>query len=153
MRPVRGQILLLEGHAGLLQRIVNVGHRYLLPRTDGTVLVGSTLEEADFDHQTTDEARDELLSFAHELCPALRDFQLKHHWAGLRPATPDEQPYLGKLPNLENAWIAAGHYRAGIQLSTGTAVVMRALMLGKTPQVGISELGIREGRGLSFRTS
>ena len=151
LRPVRGQVLLLEGPSGLLKGIINVGQSYLMPRTDGSILVGATQEEVGFNQQTTAEAKRDLLKFAHDLFPALRDFQLKHHWAGLRPATPDGQPFLGKLPQLENAWIAAGHFRAGIQLSTGTAVVMRSLMLGQTPEVNVDDLDNCRGQGESSR--
>ncbi|QEG35706.1 glycine oxidase ThiO [Bythopirellula goksoeyrii] len=147
LKPVRGQILQLNGHAGILHRIVNKGPRYLMPRSDDCILVGSTQEEVGFNQQTTLEARKELLDFAHELCPTLRDFQVMNHWAGLRPATPDELPYLGQLLDWENAWIATGHFRAGIQLSTGTARVMRDLILGKSPQVDVTALGIERVQG------
>ncbi len=141
-KPVRGQIVQLSGPAGVLQRIINKGPHYLMPRSDGTILVGSTEEDVGFDQRTTGEAREELLRFAHNLCPRLREFQVDKHWAGLRPATPDELPYLGRLSHWENAWIAAGHFRSGIQLSTGTAVVLRSLILGQVPQVDVAELGV-----------
>lgn len=142
MKPIQGQILQLNGPTRPLQRIVNSGPRYLMPRNDGSLLIGSTQEDVGFNQRTTAEARHELLSFAHELCPALHDFQVENHWAGLRPATPDDLPYLGRLPRWENAWIATGHFRAGIQLSTGTAVVMRELLMGKKPRVDVADLGV-----------
>jgi glycine oxidase len=82
------------------------------------------------------------MNFARQLCPALADFTLEQSWSGLRPGTTDELPYLGRLPHHENGWIAAGHFRAGIQLSPATAVVMRSLILGQTPPVDVSSLGI-----------
>ncbi len=142
MRPVRGQIVQLDGPRIVLQRIVNCGPRYLLPRPDGTVLVGSTQEEVGFDQGTTREAREQLLEFAYGLCPQLCEFKVVQHWAGLRPGTPDELPYLGKLPTWENAWIASGHFRSGIQLSTGTAVVMRSLLMKQQAPVDIATLSV-----------
>ncbi|MDZ4656818.1 MAG: glycine oxidase ThiO [Bythopirellula sp.] len=142
IRPVRGQILLLNGPPNTLRRIVNAGPRYLTPRPDGRVLVGSTQEEVGFNKQNTVEGLAELMNFARQLCPALADFTLEQNWSGLRPGTADELPYLGRLPRYENAWIAAGHFRAGIQLSPATAVVMRSLILGQKSPVDVATLGI-----------
>lgn len=142
IRPVRGQILLLNGPPNTLRRIVNAGPRYLTPRADGRVLVGSTQEEVGFNKQNTVEGLAELMNFARQLCPALADFTLEQSWSGLRPGTTDELPFLGRLPRYENAWIAAGHFRAGIQLSPATAVVIRSLMLGQEPPVDVRTLGV-----------
>jgi glycine oxidase len=143
MRPVRGQIMLLRGPVGTLNRIVNSGPRYMTPRPDGRVLVGSTQEEVGFDKRNTVEGLAELTEFARSSCPALAKFTLEKTWSGLRPGTADDLPYLGRLPQFENGWIAAGHFRAGIQLSPATAVTMRSLMLGQTPPVDVSALSPR----------
>jgi glycine oxidase len=142
MQPVRGQILLLRGPVGTLQRIINSGPRYITSRPDGRVLVGSTQEDVGFDKRNTAAGLAELTNFACETCPALANFTVEKCWSGLRPRTADDLPYLGRLPRFENGWIAAGHFRAGIQLSPATAVVMRALMLGETPPVDVSEMGL-----------
>lgn len=142
IRPVRGQIVLLRGGPGTLRHIINVGPRYLTPRLDGRILVGSTQEEAGFaDHCTAAGVR-ELLNFSTGLCPRLANFVIEKTWAGLRPGTHDDQPYLGRIPELENAWIAAGHFRSGIQLAPATAAVMRQLMLGQAPEVDVSALSM-----------
>jgi glycine oxidase len=138
--PVRGQILLLRGPAGTLNRIINSGSRYITPRPDGRVLIGSTQEEAGFDKRNTVEGLADLTEFARTTCPALAKFTLERSWSGLRPRTADDLPYLGRLPEYENAWIAAGHFRAGIQLSPATAVVMRSLMLGEASPIDVSTL-------------
>jgi glycine oxidase len=143
IRPIRGQILLLKGQPGVVKRIVNNGPRYLTPRPDGRVLVGSTQEEVGFNKQNTVEGVAELMNFATRLCPALADFTLEQSWSGLRPGTADGLPYLGRFPNLENAWLATGHFRAGIQLSVATAVIMRSLILGQEPPVDVSELSVK----------
>jgi glycine oxidase len=141
VRPVRGQIMLLRGPIGTLNRIINWGSRYITSRPDGRVLVGSTQEEAGFDKRNTVEGIAELAGFARMTCPALATFTIEKVWSGLRPRTVDDLPYLGRLPRFENAWIAAGHFRAGIQLSAATAVVMRSLMLGEIPPVDLNGLG------------
>lgn len=140
IRPVRGQILLLNGQPGVVKRIVNAGPRYLTPRPDGRVLVGSTQEEVGFNKQNTVEGIAELMNFAKQLCPALADFTVEQSWSGLRPGTTDGLPYLGRVPEIENAWLATGHFRAGIQLSAATAVIMRSLILGQEAPVDVTEL-------------
>ena len=138
IKPVRGQIALLALKQPLLSRIVNEGPRYLVPRCDGRLLVGSTEEDAGFDRTTTAGAIGELLRFAQSLVPDLASAQLERTWAGLRPATRDGLPYLGAVPEVDNAWVAAGHFRGGLQLSTGTAVVMNQLMADERPEVDLT---------------
>lgn len=128
--PLRGQIVLLRCPTPPLRRIVNEGRRYLVPRDDGRVLVGSTEEDAGFDKRTTSAGVQGLLQLAVELAPPLAGAEVERTWAGLRPRTPDGLPLLGRLPGLDNAFVAAGHARAGLLLSTGTADVMCRLMLG-----------------------
>ncbi len=99
VKPVRGQMVLLERPQPELRHIVNVGKRYLVPRADGRVLVGSTEEDVGFDKQTTRDAIDGLLDFAHALIPAWQTAKVEKTWAGLRPATYDEIPYLGQRRN------------------------------------------------------
>lgn len=129
--PMRGQMLLFRCKEPPLRRVINEGSRYLVPRDDGRVLVGSTEEEVGFDTSNTEEGLRELRQFAHDLTPALREAELERSWAGLRPASFDGFPYLGALPGVTNAFVAAGHFRSGIYLSPGTAVVMRQLILGE----------------------
>lgn len=142
IRPVRGQILLLRGTVGTLRRIVNSGPRYITSRPDGRVLVGSTQEEVGFDKRNSVAGLADLTNFARDTCPALAGFTLEMSWSGLRPRTADDQPYLGRLPRFDNGWIAAGHFRAGIQLSPATAVVMRSMILGEPLPIDVSGLGL-----------
>jgi glycine oxidase len=131
---------LLSGARVLLSHDVYVGLRYLAPRQDGHVLVGSTMEDVGFVKENTPEATDELLSFATQLVPALAELPVETCWSGLRPGTPDGKPYLGRAGQLENIWLATGHFRAGLQLSPATAVVMRSLILGQAPPIDVSSL-------------
>lgn len=142
VKPIRGQIVLLSGPKLLFSRNVYVGMRYLTPRKDGRVLVGSTLEDIGFEKQNTPGTTAELLDFATALAPALAALPVETCWSGLRPGTADGMPYLGRVPNLQNAWVATGHYRAGLHLSPATAVLMRALLLGEPPPINVSSLGV-----------
>ena len=131
IRPVRGQMALLRVQPPLLARVVEHGKRYLVPRPDGRVLIGSTEEDAGFEKQTTAAAIAGLLEFACALVPGLAHAPLERCWAGLRPGSPDGLPFLGRVPDLDNLFVAAGHYRAGIQLSPATGMVMAELMRGE----------------------
>jgi glycine oxidase len=137
VKPIRGQIVLLSMPEMILRGIVYVGPHYLVPRDDGRILVGSTLEDAGFNRQTTSAVIQELLDFALAWVPALRGAEFERCWAGLRPATGDGLPFLGRLPELDNAFIAAGHYRSGLVLSCATAVVMAQLMQTEQPAVDL----------------
>jgi glycine oxidase len=138
VHPVRGQIALLATPAPLLERIVNEGRRYLVPRADGRLLVGSTEEDAGFDRQPTDDAIAGLVEFAKQWVPKTCTAELERTWAGLRPATADGLPYLGRVPGLANAVVAAGHFRSGLQLSPGTATVIGQLIRGLQPEIDLT---------------
>jgi glycine oxidase len=138
IRPVRGQIALLNTGPPLLHRILLEGKRYLVPRADGRVLVGSTEENAGFDKRTTAEAIGDLLALARRLVPAIGQAQLERCWAGLRPGSPEGMPFLGPVPGFDNLFVAAGHFRAGIQMSPGTALVMKELLLDQPLTVSLA---------------
>ena len=123
--PVRGQIVLFRPERPVLSHVVTVGKRYLVPRADGRILVGSTEEpEAGFEKANTPEGIRELTEFAWNLVPALREVPIEQTWAGLRPGSPDGMPFLGPVPETENVFAAVGHFRAGVQLSLGTAQIV-----------------------------
>jgi glycine oxidase len=130
VKPIRGQMVLLQNPQPALRHIVNVGQRYLVPRLDGRVLVGSTEEDAGFEKRNTEEGVAGLLDFARTLIPAWKSAVVERTWAGLRPATVDGVPYLGGVPELDNLFVAAGHFRSGIYLSPATATVMSAIVRG-----------------------
>jgi len=143
--PIRGQMVLFRCPHRPFQRVINEGLRYLVPRDDGRVLVGSTEEEVGFDKSTTVESIDELTNFACDLVYPLREAQIEATWAGLRPGSFDGFPYIGLVPGLENGFVAAGHFRSGLYLSTGTAVVAGQLIRGERPQIDLSPF--HAGRG------
>lgn len=143
--PMRGQMVLFRCEQQPFRHIINEGPRYLVPRDDGYVLAGSTEEEAGFDKSTTAEAIAELTEFAVDLVPALRKGTIEQTWAGLRPASYDGFPYIGRMPGLENAFVAAGHFRSGLHLSPGTAVVLADLMCGQTPAIDLTPFRVSRG--------
>jgi glycine oxidase len=143
--PVRGQMVLFHCERPPFRRVLNEGPRYLVPRDDGYVLAGSTEEEAGFDKSTTTEAIAELTQFAVNLVPALSKAVIEQTWAGLRPASFDGFPYIGRVPGLENVFTAAGHFRSGLQLSPGTAVVLADVLEGRTPAIDLTPFRVSRG--------
>ena len=135
IHPVRGQIALLNTGRPLLTRILLQGKRYLVPRNDCRVLVGSTEEDVGFENRTTAMAIQGLLAFAQALVPELANADVERCWAGLRPGSADGLPFLGRVPGIHNLFVAAGHFRSGIQLSPATGLVMTELMVGKKPTI------------------
>lgn len=133
IRPIRGQMLLFKFDTPPLAHIVLQNGLYLIPRRDGHLLVGSTLEDAGFDKRTTDAARDMLLQRAIALLPALRDMPIVQHWAGLRPGSPDNIPTIGRHPYLANLYINSGHFRYGVTMAPASAEVLLN-EIGGTPQ-------------------
>ena len=106
-----------------------------MPREDGRLLVGSTIEDAGFDASTTPRAIEHLLAFARRLLGDLPGATLERSWAGLRPGSADGLPFMGRAPVCPNGFIATGHFRAGLHQSTGTAVLMADLITGSSPSI------------------
>jgi glycine oxidase len=117
---VKGQMIALAVPVGLARRATWVPGAYLVPRDDGRLLIGATVEPGAFDARVTARGVSELLDAALAGAPALADFTPVEHWAGLRPGTPDGLPILGPTP-LDGFFLATGHYRNGILLAPATA--------------------------------
>lgn len=143
--PVRGQLLLYQCDSPPIHHIINDGNRYLVARDDGMLLAGSVEEEAGYNCHTTDEAIDLIRQWAETTLPVLQHTPLVRTWAGLRPGSYDGLPYMGKAPGSSNLYVAAGHFRSGLHMSCGTAVIMADLMLGNTPAIDLT--AFRVGRG------
>ncbi len=143
--PIRGQMLLYQAPTPLLAHIINVGNRYLVPREDGRILAGSVEEEVGYECATTPEALADLKRWSESVVPELRDIPIETSWAGLRPGSFDGLPYIGGIPGLENAAVAAGHFRSGLHLSCGTAVLVADLVSGQRPTIDLTPF--RVGRG------
>jgi len=136
--PVRGQIVLFKAAPGLLPGVVYRRGHYLVPRADGHILAGSTLEEVGFDQSTTAEARAELLDFAYRLLPALRQAEIVAQWAGLRPGSPGNVPTIARHPVLENLFVNSGHFRYGVTMAPAAGEVLLQRMLGMAAPVDVA---------------
>jgi glycine oxidase len=131
--PARGQIVELELPAPPLEHVVFGPRCYLVPRDDGRVLVGATVEFVGYRREVTARAVRDLLDAALRLAPVLEGATLRGSWSSFRPYTRDELPLLGRSA-VEGLLLATGHYRNGILLAPITAEIIRALVVGeKTP--------------------
>ena len=131
--PVRGQMLMYRFRPGRITRIVLSKDRYAIPRRDGRVLFGSTLEHTGFEKQTTEVAREEMHARAVEMFPELAEAEMERQWAGLRPGSPQGIPYIGAHPVLRGLFVNAGQFRNGVVLAPASTRLMADLMLGRAP--------------------
>lgn len=137
-RPVKGQMLcLLMPSRTLLKHVVRTPQAYLIPRSDGRLLVGATVEEAGYDKRTDIATIQRLHRAALELVPELRNGKILEDWAGLRPGTPDALPILGATPT-PGYYVATGHFRDGILLAPITAEVMAAVIENRPPEYDLA---------------
>lgn len=133
VKPMKGEMILFKCAEDFLPRMVLAKGRYAIPRRDGHILVGSTLEDVGFDKTPTQEALDSLRASAIELLPALADAEVVKHWAGLRPGSPEGIPYIGPVPGFEGLWLNCGHFRNGLVLAPASCQLLADLLLGREP--------------------
>jgi glycine oxidase len=124
-----------------LQHVVRAPGVYFVPRSDGRLVVGSTLEDAGFDKRVETDVIQRLHQAAIDLVPALQSARLHEAWAGLRPGTQDEQPILGETAT-QGYFAATGHYRDGILLAPITAKLMAQVILGEKPEFDLSAFSV-----------
>lgn len=129
--PIRGQILLCQAKPNLLKHIVLQEDTYLVPRRDGAILIGSTVEQTGFDLSTTTTARSMLWERATTIMPALAHYNIIRQWAGLRPQAPNGVPYICAHPGVEGLYLNAGHYRIGLTLAPASAKFLVDSILGR----------------------
>jgi glycine oxidase len=122
--PAKGQMMALRCGAVKLRKDLWSGHMYLVPRHDGRIIAGSTVEYEGFDRSVTVAGMKKILGGAISLVPALESAHIEETWAGLRPDTPDHLPILGPT-DLDGLLIATGHFRSGILLTPVTARLIR----------------------------
>jgi glycine oxidase len=126
-------LCLLMPSPPLLQHVVRSPEVYLIPRSDGRLLVGATVEEAGFDKRTDRVTIQRLHRAALALVPNLRDAKILEDWAGLRPGTPDALPILGETET-PGYYVATGHFRDGILLAPITAQITAAVIEGRAQE-------------------
>lgn len=132
IRPVRGQMIVFFAEPDQIHHLNLLRERYVIPRKDGRVLIGSTLEEAGFEKSTTAEAKEELYRIAMEMFPLLKRTPIEDHWAGLRPGSPSGIPYIGRYPGVDGLYINAGHFRNGLVTGPASARLLADLLLDRS---------------------
>jgi glycine oxidase len=138
IKPMRGQMLLYKFDAPPLPYVVLQEDLYLIPRRDGHLLVGSTLEDAGFDKSTTEVARTSLRLRAEAMLPALCGMDIVRHWAGLRPGSPGNIPTIARHPALLNCHINSGHFRYGVTMALASAEILYNEMTGAPQSLDIA---------------
>lgn len=133
--PARGQMILLVAPPGAVRRIILWKDRYLIPRLDGRLLAGSTVEEAGFDKSVTDEGLSSIRASMRRMIPKTGELPTETTWAGLRPRLPDRLPVIDAVGKLI---YVTGHFRNGILLGPITGVLVRELVEGRPPSVDLS---------------
>jgi len=138
IRPIKGTIVLLDVAAQPSREILVSSAASLYPRADSKLLLGATMEDVGYDRRVKLEAVQSLVQQGLALVPALREANLVTAWTGLRPYSHDNLPYLGPVPDLEGAYVAAGHYRSGILLAPVTGLLLKEMILGKPPTLPLA---------------
>ncbi|MEP6848442.1 MAG: glycine oxidase ThiO [Acidobacteriota bacterium] len=132
VKPIRGQMICFQQSERRFQRVIYSPRAYIVPRTDGRLLVGATVEDVGFDTSNTMEGIDALKANAVEIAPSLADRRVSQEWAGLRPFAMDGLPLIGRFPNVGNLFLATAHYRNGILLAPLTAkLVAESIVSGR----------------------
>jgi glycine oxidase len=148
VRPVRGQIAVLDTRPPLLSRVVFSGHGYVVPRPDGRILCGSTMEEVGFEKAVTAGGLRHVLEVGMGIAPALAKAPLVETWSNFRPASPDGEPILGPA-GVPGLFYATGHTRNGILLCPITADALTACVLGQAPPADLAPFSATRFAGVS----
>jgi glycine oxidase len=138
LHPVRGQMLCFEARPLILTPAVFSMRAYLVPRRDGRILAGSTMEEAGYNKAVTLAGIEKIVRGAFAMVPSLGELPFREAWAGLRPATRDLLPVIGYSPSVANVIWSTGHYRSGILLSALTGEVVADLVAGRASSIDLS---------------
>ena len=136
--PVKGQMIMYQGEPGLVKRMILSEGHYIIPRKDGRILAGSTLEKIGFDKTISTAAFNELHQAAVELVPLLDKLTVERQWAGLRPGTEKGIPYICQHDDIAGLYIHAGHFRNGIVLGAASAELMVDIVLDREPWCDIA---------------
>lgn len=129
VEPVQGQMLLFKTPENWLPTMCMNEVMYLIPRTDGHIVCGSSMHHLGFDKRPSTQIQQNIYKASLAMVPELADFPVVKQWAGLRPSSPTGVPYIGKMPDLNNLWANFGHYRNGLCMGPASAQLLRQLML------------------------
>lgn len=137
-RPIKGHMLCVVHRPALISHVIQANGVYLIPRTDGRITIGSTVEDVGFDKRVNPDTIQRLHQSAANLVPQIGEARIHDDWCGLRPGTPDKLPILGET-SIGGYLVATGHYRDGILLAPVTATMMSQMIRGEKPEVEIEE--------------
>jgi glycine oxidase len=129
IKPMRGQIILYQPPNNLSHIVYHDGF-YLIPRADGYLLAGSTLEDVGFDASVTEQVKQDLMGKAEAIMPSLKGLPIIKHWSGLRPGTPENLPVISQHPSINNLFLNTGHFRYGLTMAPASANMVADLMMG-----------------------
>jgi glycine oxidase len=146
VRPLRGQMVELEVRPQTLHHVLFAPGGYLVPRRDGRVLVGSTMEAVGFRKEVTVAGLASLLHLAKRVVPQLAAAPVLRSWSGLRPATADHLPFIGATP-VRGLWFATGHLRNGVLHTPITADAVSALVAGAPPPLDLAPFSVERVSG------
>ena len=149
--PVRGQMVSLIPKIPVVRRLVYSKDCYLVPRNNGELLVGATIERVGYDKRNTAEAIQKLTRAAIDLCPDLKSATFGRMWSGLRPGTPDSLPILGNDPTWKGLIHATGHFRNGILLSALTGKMIAELAIKQRTTISLEEFSPARFSGATFQ--
>ncbi|MDW3095923.1 MAG: FAD-dependent oxidoreductase [Gammaproteobacteria bacterium] len=122
--PIKGQVIAIQAIPGLLNHITYHNGHYLIPRKDGLIIAGSTLEKVGYDKSITNIARDALWENSISMLPELSKFPIVHQWAGLRPGSPNNIPTIGPHPEIKGLYLSCGHFRYGVAMAPESAHII-----------------------------
>ncbi len=142
VEPVKGQIALIRTDPGTVRHIIKHDDVYFVPRQDGRVLIGASMERVGFIEGNTEDIIHTLMQATARIAPALAEAEVEHQWMGFRPGTPDGLPYLGPVAGRPGLWVATGHYRNGVLLAPGTAELMSRWMMGESPSLDMHDFRV-----------
>ncbi len=145
--PAKGEMLLYKTKPGLLQRMILREDMYLIPRQDGHILVGSTLEYSGYDKTPTQTAKRTLHNFAVSVFPPLRNYAIEKQWAGLRPACTLGIPIIGRDPTIENLSYNCGHFRNGLNMAPASAQMLVDLVFNRATPLSAAPYAFDAERG------
>jgi glycine oxidase len=137
VKPIKGTIVLLEVPTQPSRELLISSQGSLYPRADNKLLLGATMEDVGYDKRVRLDALQTLVRQAITLVPRLKEANLVTAWAGLRPYSHDNVPYLGSVPGLDGAFVATGHYRSGILLAPITGLLLKEIILRQPPTLPV----------------
>lgn len=135
IRPILGQMLVVQTPPGWLPTLCMQQTRYAIPRRDGLVVCGSSTEDKGFATGVTPDIQQDIHASVLDMLPGLGDFEVVHAWSGLRPGSAQGIPYISQVPGVQNLWINAGHYRNGLVMAPASVQLLMALMHDEPPLV------------------